>query len=138
MIAAGTYADSPKSSFALAQYRWDYRLLVVSAPTENDKRLRQQQKAVQQAIDDFADRDMILVTLLDDAVSTAGNRELTAEDTATARAALGISSESFALRLIGKDGTVKLSSEEPTSMNEIFALIDTMPMRQREMAGRKY
>jgi hypothetical protein len=49
-----------------------------------------------------------------------------------ARAALGIRPGSFALRLIGKDGSVKFSGEAATSMTEIYDLIDTMPMRQRE------
>jgi hypothetical protein len=52
------------------------------------------------------------------------------------RATLGIQSGSFALRLIGKDGGVKLSTASPTAMTEIYALIDTMPMRQREMGER--
>jgi hypothetical protein len=35
--------------------------------------------------------------------------------------------------LIGKDGGEKLSREEGTTLGEIFGLIDTMPMRRREM-----
>jgi hypothetical protein len=78
----------------------------------------------------------VLVTLLGNAGSTAGTRELTNEEAAMARVALGIGPDSFALRLIGKDGSVKLSGETATSMTEIYALIDTMPMRQREKSAR--
>ena len=35
--------------------------------------------------------------------------------------------------LVGKDGGVKLRSEEPVSIQRIFDLIDSMPMRRREM-----
>jgi hypothetical protein len=38
--------------------------------------------------------------------------------------------------LIGKDGGVKLRAEEPLPAAEFFALIDTMPMRRREMRER--
>ena len=38
--------------------------------------------------------------------------------------------------LIGKDGGVKLRSTEPVSTDELFALIDSMPMRRREMEER--
>lgn len=79
---------------------------------------------------------MALVTLLDDAVSTDEDRKLTIEEAATALAALGIRPGSFALRLIGKDGSVKLSSETATSMTDVYSLIDTMPMRQREKTDR--
>ena len=129
---ASVDAYAPDSPFALMQYQWKNRVLIVSAPTEDDKNLRDQQDEVASAPEEFADREMVLVTLLDDAVSTAEDRKLTIEEAATARAALGIRPGSFALRLIGKDGSVKLSSETATSMTEIYSLIDTMPMRQRE------
>ena len=79
---------------------------------------------------------MVLVTLLDEAVSTADGRELAAAEVAAAREALDIRPGSFALRMIGKDGSVKLSSGSATSMAEIYALIDTMPMRRRERSDR--
>jgi hypothetical protein len=37
--------------------------------------------------------------------------------------------------LVGKDGGVKLERSGPVSLSVIFALIDSMPMRQREMQG---
>ena len=40
------------------------------------------------------------------------------------------------LILIGKDGGIKLNSRK-TSLEEIFSLIDTMPMRQEEMLNDK-
>jgi hypothetical protein len=39
----------------------------------------------------------------------------------------------FAVLLVGKDGGVKLSSERPVLTENLSALIDTMPMRRREM-----
>ncbi len=129
-------ADAPFAPFALMQYQWKTRVLVISAPTEDDKNLREQQNQVAAAPEEFADRDMELVTLLGNTVSTAGERRLTTEEVATARETLGIRPGSFALRLIGKDGSVKLSRETATSMTEIYSLIDSMPMRQREKTHR--
>ena len=77
---------------------------------------------------------MILVTLLDDAVSMADGRELTDVDVAAARKALRIDPGSFALRLIGKDGSAKLSGDAATPMADVYALIDRMPMRRREQS----
>lgn len=39
----------------------------------------------------------------------------------------------FQVLLIGKDGGVKLRRATPVASSEITKLIDTMPMRQREM-----
>ena len=80
---------------------------------------------------------MALVILLDDAVSTAGEQVLTTGEAAAARSALGIDPGSFTLRLIGKDGSIKFSSDSATSMTEIYSLIDGMPMRQREKTDRQ-
>jgi hypothetical protein len=134
---ASVNAYSADAAFALTQYQWRNRVLVASAPTEDDKDLRDLQNELALAPEEFADRDMALVTLLDNAVSTAEDRNLTTEEADTAREALGIRTGSFALRLIGKDGSVKLSSETATSMTEIYSLIDTMSMRQREKTDRE-
>ena len=48
---------------------------------------------------------------------------------------MGLSSDSFALTLLGRDGGMKLESETAVGMEEVYALIDTMPMRRREMLG---
>ena len=38
----------------------------------------------------------------------------------------------FAAFLLGKDGTVKLKASEPIAAGELFAIIDSMPMRAAE------
>lgn len=38
----------------------------------------------------------------------------------------------FRVRLVGKDGGVKLDSAKPVTCEELFKLIDAMPMRQAE------
>jgi hypothetical protein len=129
-------AYSANGSFTLDQYQWKKRALVVNAAAEDDSNLEQQWAAVASAAEDFADRDMVLVTLLDDGVSLAGDRQLTDSEADTVRSTLGIDARDFAVKLVGKDGSVKLSKEAVTSMDEIFSLIDTMPMRRREIADR--
>ena len=39
----------------------------------------------------------------------------------------------FSLTLVGKDGGVKRREESPVEMQEIYGLIDGMPMRKQEM-----
>jgi hypothetical protein len=39
----------------------------------------------------------------------------------------------FAVLLIGKDGGLKNRFDAPVTVDEIFGLIDVMPMRMREM-----
>ena len=44
----------------------------------------------------------------------------------------------FRITLIGKDGGRKLSRSKPVAVQELFGLIDSMPMRQAEMARESY
>ena len=125
-----------QAPFELEQYRWTNRVLVVSALARDDANLAAVQTDLASNREAFADRDMVLVTLLDSGASTAGDRELTEAEAGAARAALDLPAGAFALRLIGKDGSVKFARDSAVPVQEIFALIDTMPMRQREMFDR--
>ena len=125
-----------ETRFTLQQFQWRSRVLVVSAPNADDRKLQEQLSELASTAEEFADRDLVLVTLLDNADSLADGRRLTSAEVAATRAASGIGSGSFALRLIGKDGSVKFSAAKATPVTEIYGLIDTMPMRQREMSQR--
>ena len=133
---ASVAAYSAPAPFALNQFRWKNRVLVVSAPARDDANLLKLQDDLASMPAEFEDRDMLLVTLLDTGASIAGERTIDAADADATRTSLGVSTDSFALRLIGKDGSVKLSADAAVPMTEIFALIDTMPMRQGEIADR--
>ena len=126
------HAYATTAPLSLADYRWERRVLVISAPSANDTNVVALMDAINASSEEFADRDMLLVSLLDDAASTAGRRELTTGEVASAREALRIRSGAFALRLIGKDGSVKLSGDEAIPIKEVYDLIDGMPMRRRE------
>ena len=126
------HAYAAETPFSLGEYKWKNRVLVVSATNENNRHMKEQLDEIALSPGEFADRDMALVTLVDDSVSRAQDRALTIGETASARDALGIRPGSFALRLIGKDGDVKFSADSMTPMNRIYAVIDTMPMRQAE------
>ncbi|MGI9201914.1 MAG: CIA30 family protein [Woeseiaceae bacterium] len=131
---ASVHAYADERAFIVEQYQWQKRVLVVSAKDTNDRNLVRLQSELAIAMSEFTDRDMELVVLLDSGISLAGYRQLTPLEVERTRAELGIQSGRPALRLIGKDGSLKLAAES-ASMDEIFALIDTMPMRRNEMAS---
>jgi NADH dehydrogenase [ubiquinone] 1 alpha subcomplex assembly factor 1 len=134
VAAVKAFRDRPP--FSLEQYRWEKRVIVVSASAPDEPQLLELQNAVTESEKEFDDRELVLITLLNTGDSTADDRVLTAGEVAQTREKLGITGAAFALRLIGKDGTVKLSRDSVGPVDEIYALIDTMPMRRREMSGR--
>jgi len=107
----------------LSPFRWRKRLLVISAASLNDSLLGQQRRWIQESVAGFRERDMVLIELFE--ADTPGRSAL--------RSKLTLEKGVFTVLLVGKDGGEKLRSQEPVPMAEVFALIDSMPMRKREM-----
>lgn len=109
------------------------RLFVIFAPSADHdgfKMMRAQTRTAR-----FSLRDLDLVEVTGDDVRV--NRKPVSEPTAAElRRIYKMARRGFGVRLVGKDGTVKLARAGPVPMNEVYELIDRMPMRQREMQER--
>jgi hypothetical protein len=120
---------------ALEKYRWEHRLLLVFAPDEDGALYRWQQEMLRVAEHGLTERDIVVVFIVRDAVST--NWEPASPAAAgDLRDAYGVMPQEFRVVLIGKDGGVKLRQADPIAAADLFALIDSMPVRQREMRER--
>jgi hypothetical protein len=95
------------------------RPLVVVADQIFDPRFQRQIVTLKARESALADYDVKLVSVIG-----AG---------AILRRKLGLPATGFAVALVGKDGGVKEIWRDPVSPDRIFALIDTMPMRQEEV-----
>ena len=120
----------------LAPYRWQNRLLLVFVPQVSDGRLVYIRQALAEVECQFKDRDLLLGMFATDAPSRIGAESVSAYDVAALRAKFGIKSNQFAVILVGKDGQPKSELSELPEIEQIFEQIDTMPMRQQEMASR--
>jgi hypothetical protein len=120
---------------ALDRYRWQNRILLVFAPDADSALYRRQQEMLIVAERGLNERDMVIIFVIRDTVSTKG-RPAAAVAAVDLRDAYGVLPHEFRVVLIGKDGDVKLRQEEPISMADLFALIDSMPMRKQEIGQR--
>lgn len=102
--------------------RWHNRVLLLFAPDENDHPLKQQIAIVKSYIKGFEERDLRVFSIVGE---TAAARSL--------REKVDAAGHSFIVVLIGKDGGVKLRRTEPISAQDLFDIIDTMPMRRNEI-----
>ncbi len=127
---------APASATAMSGYLWKKRPLVVFAPSEGNQNLAQQRATVAGNRGGFAERDMVIVYVVGDSVSSdlGGGPGLSAS---ALRGRYGVASGSFRAVLVGKDGGSKLSSGSPFSSSTLFGTIDAMPMRADEMRRRK-
>jgi hypothetical protein len=120
---------------ALAGYRWKNRLLLVFAPDADSALCRRQQEMLLVVEHGLNERDIVVIFVIEDALST--KRKPTPNVSAVdLRDAYDVLPHEFRVVLIGKDGGVKLRQEEPILMADLFALIDSMPMRKQEMGRR--
>jgi hypothetical protein len=123
-------------AFSLNRLRWTHRPLLLFAPGPEDRSYRDQTSAFGGLEAELEERDMLVIHVFSDyGEVTAQGEKLTEEDTTALRTRYEVTAGAFALRLVGKDGGVKLRSKEPVAPWRLFSLIDSMPMRRREMGG---
>ena len=83
----------------------------------------------------------MLVVVLAEGDSFVGSRVLSSADIASLRKRFqrekSADRQSFAVHLVGKDGGVKRASSVPLKATNLFAQIDKMPMRIREVRKRQ-
>ena len=94
----------------LAAHQWKHRVLIIDTPSMQSAPYLQQISAFDAAAAGLKERDLQVITQT--------------------------SAPAFRVRLVGKDGGVKLDRDTPMTTDALFALIDAMPMRQDEMSNR--
>ena len=95
--------------------------------------MQQTQQRLQQNSCELDARDMIIAVIIGQGNSTLDKQPVSLAYASTLRQQFGLSSDQFAVLLLGKDGGEKFRSYRLPDLDQIFALIDGMPMRQDEM-----
>ena len=133
LAGASLWVGATEANPLLAE-QWRTRPLVVVAPSARHLLLTGLQAQLRQASvrSAFQERDMVLFTV----IGGQGRRDgqpLSAEQTGGLLQALNLTASSPATALlIGKDGSTKLTEQgNHLALASVFALVDTMPMRQR-------
>ena len=125
-LAALLAAATTASAGPLDPWRWERRVLVVAAPDATDADLRVQRTLLAEDPQGLAERDLLVVEVTGDGADHG-------LDAGALRSDLDLPDDAFAVRLVGKDGGVKLRADAPVPLAELYDLIDSMPMRQDEM-----
>ncbi|XP_005873400.1 PREDICTED: coiled-coil domain-containing protein 80 [Myotis brandtii] len=133
----------------LSRFRWRRRLLVISAPNDEDWAYSQQLSALSGQACNFGLRHITILKLLGTGEEIGGVLELfpingssvvEREDVPAhlvkdIRNYFQVSPEYFSMLLVGKDGNVKSWYPSPMwSMVIVYDLIDSMQLRRQEMA----
>jgi hypothetical protein len=117
----------------LSQFQWKNRLLFLFAPNRSHPLFDALQKSLAIEPAEVADRDLVIFEILESGPSKMGMTDLDPQVAQSLRDKFDVRRGKFAIILVGKDGGIKLNRQDETRLEEIFALIDTMPMRREEM-----
>ncbi|MFC1665967.1 DUF4174 domain-containing protein, partial [Pseudomonadota bacterium] len=117
----------------LSQYRWQYRLLVVFAPTSEYPEYLEQVQQICEYNEGYSERDLLVIKVIENCstplIITNNSRLLGSQ----LRPFFNIRRDQFSVLLIGKDGGIKLNSSCVINSCDLFDLIDSMPMRYDEL-----
>jgi hypothetical protein len=117
----------------LEDYKGENRLLIVFAPQIIDDRYDRQMQDMLANRVEVRERDLKTVEVI--GVEPVRVDALTEPDidAVDLRERFDVGEDQFKVLLVGKDGTVKMTADEPVPASRLFEKIDAMPMRQREM-----
>ncbi|WP_279477992.1 DUF4174 domain-containing protein [Aureimonas sp. SK2] len=127
IVLASTVAASAVGLDAL---RWESRVLLIVSSPEGAAEAERQKELLRGRERDLAERRMTVIAVQGDDVRFLAGNTVPGLSAADLRAKAAIGDASFAAVLTGLDGGVKWVAKSPTSLDEINAVVDAMPMRR--------
>ena len=117
----------------LTQFQWKNRLLFIFAKDVKHPFFRELQSQITAQKAEVEDRDLIVFEVPEKGPARMGTTPLDRQQVDSIRNHFAVPIDTFSLILVGKDGGIKLKRNEQVDLKDVFGLIDSMPMRQREM-----
>ena len=117
----------------MEQHRWKDRILLIFAKMESLPDYQQQLSLLNKHSTELADRDLLQYHLFPAKGKGPEKANLSAKRLEQIRQQYNPQGADFLFILIGKDGGIKLRSEKPVLPEQLYGLIDQMPMRRAEM-----
>lgn len=116
----------------LEVYRWKNRLLIISCENQNNEYHKKQLSLLSNQIKGLKERKLILFSFFD-----KGYRIGFSKKTLNYTEEKFKSPGEFSIQLIGLDGGVKLKKNTILNPEELFAIIDGIPMRRSELKSKR-
>ena len=135
LVLSASFGSGTAVAAELGDYRWESRPLLLFAPTNSDPRLVETLSRIGASRCDVLDRDMVVGVVVGEGTSTLDGQVIDSEQAQQLTGRYGVGDTDFTVVLIGKDGGEKWRVNDVPSLQTVFAVIDGMPMRSREMAA---
>jgi hypothetical protein len=132
LLGISSFPSGTAVAAELGDYLWTSRPLLLFAPSDGDPRLVDTVQRIQSSRCDVVDRDMVIGVVVNSGVSSLDGQAVGADQAQRLRDRYAIDADAFTVVLIGKDGGEKLRVNQVPDLRTIYAVIDGMPMRNRE------
>lgn len=121
------------------QYWWQKRVIIVFAPSETSPLLTKQRHIFDANHEGIKERDIVSWVIVKDETAIVDKRHQPHMPSSRFYHHFNIHDDAYTVILIGKDGIEKLRHHETVlSADQLFALIDSMPMRKKEIEERQH
>jgi len=123
----------------LKTHRWENRILLIHSTNQNSETYQKQLAILQKNESGLKERKLLIYQLKGEEYQTGitfTNKWKKIEHQSIKDIQKNIDAD-FEVILIGLDGRIKLSQNSILSSNNLFSLIDGMPMRRQEIENEK-
>ncbi len=122
-----------QSEDILQPYIWKNRVLIVFANSDKNSDYQKQMSLISEAKAGFAERHLIVFSVFENYGLNPAYQNLDAQACRKLHEKFKVEKNTFTIVLIGKDGGEKYRKNAILTNEELFAVIDAMPMRKAEM-----
>lgn len=117
----------------LDDHRWNDRLVIIVVDHHSNQLYQNQLVELIANREGLEERRIVIYQVLPGRFLKGMEKETTWKDSAKLYQRLNPSRSEFEVILLGLDGGIKLRSEVPIKCEDLFGVIDQMPMRRAEM-----
>jgi hypothetical protein len=125
-----------RTNIHLKDFLWKNRLVFIFADSKDNNQYKSFKKDWNSNISEIQDRDMILFEIINNKHGFLESNLISDKSLREIIRQIKTGDKTFEIVLVGKDGSVKLRSGD-SSLNDIFSLIDSMPMRKHEIQQKE-
>jgi hypothetical protein len=121
----------------LSSHHWNDRLVIILVKDQSNQILKNQISELKKSVDGLEDRRIVVYQSLPGKYQKGLGNGNKWEASGEIYKRLKESDSEFEIVLIGLDGGIKLRKRELLKCEELFGVIDQMPMRRSEMNRKK-
>lgn len=115
---------------------WEYRPLLIFTPSETDARLSRQTTILADGGRGLEERKLAVLIVSPKRVFVTYGAPAPGAEARALRRRYHVADDAFRVVLIGLDGGEKFAADHPIALEALYATIDGMPMRRRELRER--